>query len=491
MKRSVYTVGSLVILLIAAFIFVLVPIFSGGTKRKGLPSLGKYEGTEIKYEEGSDFYNYLARYSDYYKNNGIEINNSNMYYVFNYAFNSTVTSIAYTNEVKKSGYIVPETAINRAMMPYFADETGKYSSKLYKLADPDQVQRLRNAFEKDFVANRFAEDNFGANSESIGEAPLYGLKSSAAELAFLQNVNKNQRGFNMAAFDMNNYPNTEKAAYGKNNAEKFVKYDLSVITVSDKTKAESISKKIASGETTFEDAVKNSSQKTYSTDSGKLTSKFNYQLAKIIEDENSMNDVISLAKDSVSAPVKTTIGYSIFKCDEVAVQPDFTNEDTLRTVYNYITSNEFSHIENYFTETAAAFKSVAEKKSFDAACKQYNVKKVEVPAFPLNYGNVSIADKLNTSLDGLSGASTNQNFLKTAFSLEKNKVSEPVTLNKNILVLQYTTSKADASEPVPVEALNDELVSFNSQSAQSALLSSPKLENHLTEVFYNNIMSNN
>ena len=40
MKRSVYTIGSLVILLIAAFIFVLVPIFSGGKAQKRMPAFG-------------------------------------------------------------------------------------------------------------------------------------------------------------------------------------------------------------------------------------------------------------------------------------------------------------------------------------------------------------------------------------------------------------------------------------------------------------------
>ena len=55
MKRGFYTIGSLIILLIAAFIFVLVPIFSGGRTGTRLPPFGSYDGTEIRYEQSSDY----------------------------------------------------------------------------------------------------------------------------------------------------------------------------------------------------------------------------------------------------------------------------------------------------------------------------------------------------------------------------------------------------------------------------------------------------
>ena len=61
----------------------------------------------------------------------------------------------------------------------------------------------------------------------LGKETLYGLKVSSKEFDFYNTMNKNNRGFNMATFDMTKYPNSEKVAYGKNNSEKFVKYDLS------------------------------------------------------------------------------------------------------------------------------------------------------------------------------------------------------------------------------------------------------------------------
>ena len=184
MKRGFYTIGSLIILLIAAFIFVLVPIFSGGRTGTRLPPFGSYDGTEIRYEQGSDFANYVANYADYFKNQNIEIDNSNYYYIFNYAFNATVTQLAYKKAVNKSGWKVPQTAVNRAMMPYFTDETGKYSSKMYKLADPQAVADLRKNFESSLTTARFAEDSFGG-AASFGKETLYGLKTSETETSFM------------------------------------------------------------------------------------------------------------------------------------------------------------------------------------------------------------------------------------------------------------------------------------------------------------------
>lgn len=494
MKRSVYTIGSLIILFIAAFIFVLVPIFAGGKLQQSLPPFGKYDGTEIRYEQNSDFSNYVARYADYYKNQGIEINNSNYYYIFNYAFNTTVSQLAFKKAVKKSGYEVPKTAINRAMMPYFTDETGKYSSKLYKIAlkdNPSRVESLRNEIKETLTTSRYQEDSFGGQT-ALGKDTLYGLKSSDAETAFIEKMGENQKSFNMAVFNMNEYPESEKIAYGKANSEKFVKYDFSVITVDDKAKADTVAKRIANNEITFVDAVAQYSNKSYSsTDSGKINNKYHFQIEKFLSNKDDMAKITALAVDAVSEPVKTSVGYTIFRVDSEAVQPDFKDTATINTVYNYLTSNEFSIIEEYYTKRANDFVEVAKSKKFDAAVTQFNAKKVEIPAFPVNYGDLSVISKLNTSLDGLSGASTNETFLKAVSKLKAGDFSAPIVNGRNILVLQLTKENVKPADPIPAEALKDELSNYDAYSAQAALLASPKLENNLSEVFFKYMMNNN
>ncbi|MEE0885702.1 MAG: SurA N-terminal domain-containing protein [Treponema sp.] len=492
MKRSVYTIGSLIILLIAAFIFVLVPIFQGGKMGKRLPVFGKYDGTEIRYEQDTDFYNYVARYAEYYKNQGIEIKDSAQFYLFNYAFNATVTELAYKKAVAKAGYKVPETAINRAIKPYFVDENGNFSQKLYNISvsnNSDSVASLRNQIASTLTTSRYAEDSFGGQT-ALGNGTLYGLKTSTAEADFIHKMGNGQRSFNMAVFNMSDYPDSEKIAFGKANAEKFVKYDFSVITVSDKAKAASILKRINENAITFEDAV-NESQKIYSNDSGKINSKYHYQIEKFLKQPADMEKLAALEEGAVSEPLQTSVGYSIFKADSAKAEPDFSDNATVRTVYNYLTANEFSHIEDYYKETAKAFSSTAKSRGFNAAVNQYNAKKVNVPEFALNYGGLSVLTKLDTTLDGLSGADTNKNFLTSVFSLKDGELSEPITNGNNILVLQIAKNNVAAQEPIPAEALNDELTNYDVTSAQTALLSSPKLVNNVQDVFYKYFMTNN
>ncbi len=492
MKRSVYTIGSLIILLIAALIFVLVPIFQGGRTGKRLPAFGKYDGTEIRYEQNSDYYNYVARYAEYYKSRGIELNDSNQIYLFDYAFNATVTELAYRKAVLKSGYKVPTTAVNRAIKQYFQDENKQYSQKLYNLAvtnNPDRVSELRADTAASLLTNRYTEDSFGGQT-ALGSETLYGLKLSTAEADFIHNMGNNERTFNMASFNMNDYPDSEKVAYGKANPEKFVKYDFSIITVSDKAKAQSLLKRINGNEITFEDAV-GESQKSYSNNSGKINSKYHYQIEKFLKNADDMQKLASLATGTISEPIETTVGWSFFKADSDAVQPDFSDSATINVVNNYLVANEFSHIEEYFNETAKAFIQVAKTRNFNSSCAQFNAKNVSVPAFALNYGSASVVKKLETSLDGLSGADYNENFLKTAFSLNDNEISEPITNNRNILVLQLTKSGLNAEEPIPEEALKTELTNYDLNSAQTALMESPKLENNVQYVFNNYFRTNN
>ena len=159
-------------------------------------------------------------------------------------------------------------------------------------------------------------------------------------------------------------------------------------------------------------------------------------------------------------------------------------------MYNYITANEFSRIEEYYTARAEQFAAEAKTANFDATCRKYNAKNVSVPAFPLNYGSVSVADKLDTSIDGLSGANTNEHFLKAAFSIAKGELSEPVVNGRNVLVLRLASETDSTDEPTEADVIADEIRSYDASAAQTALLSSPLLKNNLSEVFFKYIMSN-
>lgn len=490
MKRHFYTIGSVIVLLIAAFVFVLLPAMVGGSRGTKLPPFGKYNGKEIKYEQGTDFANAVAQYSDMVKNQGREIDNSSYFYIFNYAFNATVTKMAYTDAVTASGWKVPSKAIDREMLPYFTDENGKYSPRLFNQASEENKTTLHNTIKDQLLTSRYFEDTFGSN-DMVGKNKLYGMKNSEKEIEFLRSIGSKQRSFDLAAFDMSKYPESESVAYGQAHSDLFVKYDMSVISCTDESEAKKVISRLDKKEITFKDAVTEYSKKSYSGDDGKLNNNYKYQLKTIISNEKDLAAVTGMKKGEKSGAVKTSLGYAVFQADGDAVQPDFTNTAMIQTVYSYLKSNEMGHIEDYYSNIAKDFAAEAAKSNFDSACKKFNITKVSVPAFPLNFGGVSVAGTISGDVKELSGALSNENFLKTAFTLKQDEISAPVVLNQNVLVLKMTAeTEGGTDQATAVQTFPAEITGYDQNAAQTALFASPKLTNNVAEVFFKNFMKN-
>lgn len=487
-KNTAYTIGSLIILLICAFVFVILPVFTGGAgaQQGDTPVFGKYNGKEIRYEAGSDFQDYVQQYGQMFQQYGQQMDSSTYYYIFNYAFDSTVLKFAYTDYVNKSGYKVSDAAVKREMIPYFSDANGKYSDKLYRQAPDSEKLSLQNQIAKSLVAQRYYDDNFGSQTQSFGGQALFGMKESTSELDFLAAYGNKKRGFKMAVFPLKDFPTEEKVKFGKANAAKFNLFDMSVITVEDKSTASKVAKRIANGEITFEDAVTEYSEKNFSNTEGKLNNKYQYQIENILNDKADLAKISDLSTGSVSDVIQTTIGYSIFKADGNKTTPDFDDESTISSVSSYISNYEATVIEDYFSAKAKDFTTAAMNTSFDAACESLNINNVDVAPFPLNYGSVAISTSVDTSIEGLNGADTNENFLTTAFSLKMNEISSPIVMNNNIVVIQYTTEE-NASETE--NAVLSELDNYDSDSSHQFIMNSDKLENNFATVYFKNFMN--
>jgi hypothetical protein len=485
-KNTVYTLGSLIILLICAFCFVVLPAVEGRTSRNqggDAPVFGKYNGKEIKYEQGSEFANFVSQFGQMYQMYGQQLDQTTYYQIFNQAFTSTVMNYAFTEEVKKSGYKVPKSAITRQILPYFQDENGNYSSKLYKQASDSIKQELHDSAESILVANRFTEDYF-TTEDRLNLTPLYGFKTSEAEKAFIADMNKEQRGFNVALFSKSDFPLDEKLKFANQNAAKFNKYDMFVITVEEKSNAESIAKRIANNEITFEDAISEYSDKSYSTSEGKLTNSYQYQISTILQNKEDLAAITGLAVGAVSDVIQTNTGYTIFKNNAAVTKPDFNTEDSQRVVSTYINTYELTLVEDYFFAKANDFVKEAKASDFDSAAAKLSVKTSEIAQFPLNYGNVDVLNTLSTTEDGMSNVEKNENFLKAAFSLKLNEYSEPMVVNNNIVVLQYTTAGTAADEDVNANLL----VAHDQSSAADAIMHSDKLEDNFLSVYFDNYL---
>lgn len=484
-KNAFYTIGTLIILLICAFVFVLLPVFSGNSvDPNNTPVFGKYNKKEIKYEQDSDFLDFVQQYGQMFQQYGQQLDSQSTYYIFNYAFDSTVMKYAYNDFVEKSHYVVPEAAVKRGMIPYFYDENGKYSDKLYRQTPDSEKIKLKKQITSALTTQRYYDDNFGSQTEMFDGQSLYGLKESDEELDFLASFGKNKRGFHMAVFSLSDYPEEEKINYAKQNATKFNAYDLSIITVEDSATAQKVAKRIANNEITFEEAITEYSEKKFSNTEGKLNNKFQYQIENILVSKDDLAKITDLEVGNISEPIETSTGFSIFKTDSAKVEPDFTSSDLISTVSNYMNTYEATLIEDYFTAKATDFTSEVLNSNFDTACAKMNVTNIDIPPFPLNYGSKTITTSVDTSLKGLSGADTNENFLKTAFSLKMNEVSSPIVMNGSIIVLQYSTEEKSEED-----SSISEIENYDSSSSHQFIMNSPKLENNFAQVYFSNFMN--
>ena len=158
MKKGFYTAGLIIVLAVSAFAFILAPAMVGRGNRDTLPPFGSYDGKKIKYEQGSDFADYVSKYADLFQRQGRQLDPQSNYYIFNYAFNAVVQKMAYTQAVAESGYAVPQSAVNRAMLPYFSDENGKYSQRKYRETSASEIERRQKEIREKLTMRHYTDD---------------------------------------------------------------------------------------------------------------------------------------------------------------------------------------------------------------------------------------------------------------------------------------------------------------------------------------------
>ncbi|MCQ2583461.1 MAG: SurA N-terminal domain-containing protein [Treponema sp.] len=507
MKKGTFftTIGSVIILIISFIAFVLPSQLKSG--KEDIVVFGKYDGREVRYEKDSPFIYYAQTYLNNYKSQyQQEPGNQDHFQIFKQAFASSIRQFAFENAAKESGYFVPETSLNRKLANIFLDANGKFDKSLYLQADQDKLKEYKNDLRSSTLNNMVRYDLFGSEEEILGYSALYGLKESDSELTFFTNLDSEKRGFNLVIFPKSEYPEAERLSFGEKNKAKFTSYDLSVITFEEKSDADKVLAKISKNEMTFEEAkTSDKAIMYYANSEGKLASgwKYQYQLEKILENPEDVSVIANLAKGSVSDSIPTSFGYSIFLKDGDNVPADFTADDTKRALSNYIFGFEQTMIEDYFVAKGKEFKQLAEKTDFNSAAAAFADFKAEtsvIEPFPLNYGNVSLAATLDTSKKGLYNADMNEQFLKSAFTLKANEISDPIVMSDYstygyVVLIQYTPSETNDYDGLSSDQIDEELEFQNSMKAYyvsqldnmsctNTILKDPKTEDNFQNAYY-------
>lgn len=485
------TIGSIIILIISFIAFVL-PSSLGEAAMPEKDVWGKYKDREVKYDKNSDFFEKLQEsYSSFQQRNQRNPESNEYYDIYFTAFQNTIARYAYEDAVKKAGYVVPEESVNATIRQIFVDENGNFDMASYKQADQDAIKEYKAQLLKSGLEARYKSDLFGSQSEFVAGSSLYGLKESDTELDFLANLDSEQRAFNLVAFSKADFPAEEILNFANKNSSKFIKYDMKVVTFTEKSVADKAAKAIVKGTKTFEDIEAEYTSVKYRDSEGKLSYPFYYQysLESQFNNKADIATVSALAIDQVSDVIELESGYAIFKKTGANINPDFADTNMFRDVTTYVNTYEGTMVDEYFVKSAEKFTAEAKATDFDAACTKLNLTKTEVPAFSLNYGGSTFASSVNSTLPGLKFADTNEDFLKTAFTLKEGEYSKPLVMTDDasvgyVIVLQYVPAESNTVEANMKPFLAYQISSYDQVVARNSIMNSKYVENNFFSSFY-------
>lgn len=479
LKTNMLFGGAVFILVLSVISFVFIPAMGSSSGNKPLV-FGKWNGKPIEYVQDSFFIRQIQTLTDQMQSQGKEVNQFSNFQIMQSAFNSAAIRMAILDELKSAGYKVPASLINKNLVQYYRDETGKYSAKIYN--DTPEATKIsrRTILSEEMTAQRYIDDVFGIRSG------VYGMKTSSKETDLIKSMARTERTFTYASFNTATYPQTEVVAYGMANPALFVKHNLSIITVDTEADAKKVSSSLSKKEISFEDAVTTYSTRTGTDVAGTLINSMRNDLNTLFSDAKDLATVLALQPETTSGIVKAGKTFVIVRCNAAPVNPDFADPSVISAISTYMNTNERGKIEDFFMAQAKDFSQLAKEKGFAVACKSAGVEKKTSAAFGINYGNANILTQLPVEKNPeFASAIKSDTFFKTAFALKGEEVSAPVLLGSNVVVLQLAEEKAVDTQNLEMIPLyyNYYAGSWSQKSLSDSFLKSKKMEDNFMNTY--------
>jgi hypothetical protein len=470
--------GTVFILLITIVAFVFVPAFSGVSERELTDlTFGYYDKTPISYVQDNYFYQVQQMVAQQYQSNINETNYSFVQFqIWRQAFEMAAVRAGILGEMRLANYVAPEDAVDRemALLPEF-QENGRFSATRYRKLGKNRQMNLWRQVQENITANHYIRD-------------ITELKTSSKESDFVINMAYPQRTFDMAAFPISSYPDSEIIAYAQANPALFRITHLSRITLSSgENDARQIRASIQDGTTTFEDAAKNNSVDAWKENSGDSGSRMAHELFIELPDEAVRETIITLAPGTLSEVIPIGEGRWGFYRAEEAVRPaDTSDEAVLSKIRGYVMNNERGRAEDWLIARAEEFIAAAKEKDFDSAIAGKGLEKKNFGPLPVNYGNATLFPAVSsTGLAELSSAGNNENFWRAAFSTPLNTSSEPLVLGDNVVVLYPLEETAETTDDSSYMAayFSYWLNESTDQSIRGHFMNSGKLKDNFWDVY--------
>jgi hypothetical protein len=207
-----------------------------------------------------------------------------------------------------------------------------------------------------------------------------------------------------------------------------------------------------------------------------------------IPDEVVREKALALGKGEYCGVMKTDAGWVFFRAEEAVQEADGTDPAVLDRVRSYVRNFQRGRMEDWAIEQADGFIAQANEIGFENAASERELETRTFGPVPVNYGDLGLFTSLSSQqVSEISGAATDENFWKTAFSTPVNTPSQPVVRGNNVLVLLPTEETEAESETV--EGITSMFESYwldrmSEQSLQTFILYNPKLEDKFFDMYF-------
>lgn len=486
-------IGIILVLILVVVAFIFVPAMSQSGSTGDNLVFGTYGDTEITYVPG----NYFARQIEYINNiyRDSDSFSDNVEYkrqlVWQTAFNQTVIQKAIEENLSKSGVIISESQIDKAMVergPFQVD--GKFNEDLYKSTSSSAKFDLRKRFNEDLLREQYLAD------------VMYGSRRSDNLIDFIANMGSDEKSFHFAVLNIDSIDDSYFENYATANLRNFSKASLNKITIySSEEEAVKIQKRIAENEISFKDAAIAESKDSFAAEGGNAGELYFYELLVDIEDEETANSVFSLKDEEITDVIKTSYGWVIYQMINSPVMPDLTSDELLNDVKVYMSRNEKGLIEDYLVSMGTDFSNALSADSdFISTAISMNIENGTTDFFAVNYGNNRMIPSSITNATqqnpAFSNAAFDELFLERLFSLtSEGNTSDPLVLGNNIIVAQLADSRK--SDRIPEESMEyykyqveSEISGYMQSDLQNLVLASEDFENNFittyAQIFYTN-----
>ena len=438
-KKVSTSVGGVIILILSIISFIFLPtmVQSGGRAT----TLGKWGKISIQNTENSEFTNQYRRLAEYAEGQNLvpsdEFSRNSFYHsLAKVAFDSSVIDVAMTNELENVGYAPSDFLVNKELVRYYLDENEMYSETKFQNTPANTKLSYKKTVEHSMMTRRYVEDVFGDGKKG-------GMKISASEIAFIEDMAKKVRDFNYVSFGFDSYPKEEIKKYGMEKAELYVTYDFSLLSYETEEEAKNVLASLKDASKTFEDALKEIENKKLTDENGKLEKASREDVAELFPDNADLDKVIALKSGELSDVLQTSgMDYVIIRCDGDAKEADFDSTEVQDKVFAKMKNEDRGRIEEYLMNKGKEFSGMADTVGFNKAVSDFGKEATLSQPFSLNYGSLSYFPSISTDKDSiLSTASKNEDFYKDVFSLKDGKPSSPHLLGSNVVVLSQNSEK--------------------------------------------------